>query len=86
MATTGERLVDLSTLTTGTAMEHYLTIGGSGILSSCEIGVELEAEAIIAITQEPVSVVELQTEAPIIIDPDAIQVELDSTDIEVTLD
>ena len=85
MATTGERLVDLSTLTTGTALEHYLTLGASGIISSCEIEVELEAEAIIAIAQEsnPVVIIE---DIPIVIDPSDIQVELDPTDIEVTLD
>jgi hypothetical protein len=30
MATTGERLVDLSILTTGTALDHFLNIGGGG--------------------------------------------------------
>jgi len=37
--TTGERLVEISTLSTGTAMEHFLNIstGSGGIGDSCNI-------------------------------------------------
>jgi hypothetical protein len=63
MTTTGERLVSISTLLTGTAMDHFLNIstgaGGTvfvdGILCALEsdAAVELEPDYVVVIEEEP---------------------------------
>jgi len=85
--TTGERLVDLSTLTTGTAMEHYLTIGASGGVCYGEVDVELESPELLAVVEGRIIDIELAvrdyTEVEIVGDFD---VQLENPDIEVELE
>jgi len=51
--TTGERLVDISTLLTGTAMEHFLNISvGGGTVSGAIFDVELQEPDAITVTPE----------------------------------
>jgi len=55
--TTGERLVEISTLTTGTALEHFLNISTGSIIYGQEFDVEvLELEAIMVDELEPMEV------------------------------
>lgn len=83
--TTGERLVILSSLSTGTAMKHFLSIiTGAG--SGAVIDVIMQEPDIITITeQEPIDI-EVQEPDIINITQEHHGVELESPDIGVELD
>ena len=85
MATTGELLVEYSTLDTGTALEHFLNIStgdGTGVL---EVVLQ-EPDTVIVSEIEPIDV-ELQgLDTVIVSEIEPIDVELGSSDIEVTLE
>ena len=87
MATTGERLVELSTLTTGTALEHFLNIAVAGPVYDEAIDVELLDPPDLTVSSEMVANVEM-VDPVIEVTMDQVDhtVELDSPEIEVELE
>jgi len=80
--TTGERLVDLSTLLTGTAMEHFLSLS----LGVAEVAfdVVLEDPHTVEVAELEVMAVELEAvDSVIVTEPGVTEVELLDTEIEV---
>lgn len=80
--TTGERLVEISTLLTGTALEHFLNIQTGGGFITTAIDVILQAEPIVKVQPDEPIGIEIESPLNVIIDKIP-NVEIEDDEIQV---